>query len=114
MLQKVYTQYELMSIGGMKSEGTVQGGWSGVDQFSSFVSQQNLQVDENLGYGQKHVAVRHLADDISDDFIERSCPIVERCPDKFHPLPVVPLVGGNQSWHVSDVFPVTCKHVLCV
>jgi len=97
MLQKVYTQYELMSIGGMKSEGTVQGGWSGVDQFSSFVSQQNLQVDENLGYGQKHVAVRHLGKNISDDVVQRSWPLLESVPDKFHPLPVVPLVGGNQS-----------------
>lgn|GEM_PF-5574515 len=59
-----------------RTERAVQGGWAGGDQLGSFVFEQNLQVDENLGYGEEHVAVRHLVDHISDDFIERSWTIV--------------------------------------
>ena len=87
---------------------------SRVNQLSSSFFDQNLQMDENLGYGQKHITVRHLVDYISDDFIESSCSLMEGVPDKIHPLPVVPLVRRNQAWQVSDVFPVPGKHVLYV
>jgi len=94
--------------------GSVQSRRAGVDQLGSFFFEQNLHVDENLGYRQKHIAVGHLLDDISDDLIEGSCPIVKSFPDKVHPLSVVPLVGRNQTLHVSDVFPVPSEHVFYV
>ena len=75
------------------SEGAVQDRRSGIDQLGSFVFEENLEMDENLGYGQKHVAVGHLVDDIRDDLIERSWPVVKSFSDQFHPLPVVPLVS---------------------
>jgi len=58
------------------SEGAVQGRWSGVNQLSSSFVDQDLQMDENLGYGQKHVTFEHLNKNISYEFVEGSCPLV--------------------------------------
>jgi hypothetical protein len=87
---------------------------SRVDQFSPSFIDQDLQVDENLGYGQKRIALRHLEKNISHEVIERACPLVKGVPDKLDPLPVVLFVHRNQPWQVSDVFPVPGKHILYV
>jgi|GEM_PF-6128787 len=53
-----------------ESEGAVQGWRAGVDQFGSFIFEQNLQVDKNLGYGEKHVAAWKILDPLSDRLVQ--------------------------------------------